>query len=309
MFPVFAGFDAVLPIGPVAAVSSIAATPVLDLLELRALALAVGWMALTLVVGGILIAGTPSAARSIRDDTLERPDLAFATGFVVFFGLLVVVAIPLFVTTYVENPAVLALGALVALPAVLLWLVLLIAGGSFGVVAVGDRIAGRLGDESPSLRRALATGTVVLGASQLVPVLGAVVAMGVATLGTGGAVRRWTDVGSGRRDIDASDGQERDPTDAADGLATADRRRSDSSETGITKSKTAAAGEVGTETESATATAGYFDGAGSSGETRADPGSHSAQAADEDEGSIDEWEWALDPDRDDETSRESDGER
>ncbi|MFA9425381.1 hypothetical protein [Natronorubrum sp. A-ect3] len=156
----------------------------------RALGVTIGWMLLTLVLGAVLIGGVPSRTQAIRAELTSRPDLVFPAGFIVFFGLLAVASMPLFVAMVLEHPLVFAVGAVVTLPTVALWGVLLVVGGCFGVLAVGDWLVGRVGYESPSPWSSLVVGTLVIGSSQLVPVLGAVMLLGVATIGTGAIVRR-----------------------------------------------------------------------------------------------------------------------
>lgn len=179
----------------------------------QAATLTIGWIVVALVVGGTLIVGFRSSTRAISDDVASRPDLTFAVGFAIFFGLLAVVSVSFLATTVVEHPAVLAIGALVALLGLVLWGALLVVGGAYGVVAAGDRITTGLGDESPSLFRSLVVGTAVLGSSQLVPILGALVTMVIATLGTGAGARRWTGAGGVEgRILFAGETDEADPT-------------------------------------------------------------------------------------------------
>lgn len=146
------------------------------------------------IVGVVLLVGSPASTRAVRDDAVERPDLSFAVGFVVFFGVLVVAVVPLFVVTVVEHSAVEAIATFVALPGLVLWAGLLVVGAGAGAIVVGDRLVDRLGVAAPSLAWALAVGAVVVGASLLVPVLGALVAMGLATVATGAALRRRFDL-------------------------------------------------------------------------------------------------------------------
>ncbi|MXV60869.1 ABC transporter permease [Natronorubrum sp. JWXQ-INN-674] len=316
MFPAVVELDTAFAATPATATSRLATEPIVAILDVpRAFGLTIGWMVLTLVVGGLLIAGLTASARTVRDDIVDRPDLAFATGFVVFFGLLVVAVAPLFVTMYlIEDPAVLSLGALIALPGLFLWGVLLIVGGSFGTVAVGDRIARRLGDDAPSLRRALVTGTALLGASHLVPVLGTVVAMSVATVGTGGAVRRWTDFGTddGRFITDKREADRRTAT--SDGVASA-RERNDPNESGVWHSNEGATTEVGegTESASATAAADFLEVEDSSPRPSTSSDNQDGAETDsawneaESDDSVDDWEWG--PDLEPETEAEAETER
>lgn len=165
----------------------------------RAGAVVVVWACLTLGVGWLLLERFTASTRAIRDDIDDRPDLVFPVGFIVFFGLLVLVSLPLFATSVLEVPVVGAIGTVVALPSLALWGVLAIVGGAYGTLAVGDWLAGRVGSDTPSAWSSLILGTITVGSSQFVPVLGAVVVMSVATVGTGAVVRRRLDDGSDDR--------------------------------------------------------------------------------------------------------------
>lgn len=304
MFPAAGGLETVFAAGAfLAAGSSLAESLRVSIVALvaadllRPLGVAVGWTLVTLVGGAVLIGALPSATRAIRDDTIGRPDLAFATGFLVFFAPLVAVTVPLFVTMYVDHWAVIAVGALVALPGLLLGSVALLVGGCFGAIIVGDRVGSRVGADSPSLWGALALGTAVLGSSQLVPILGALVAIAMAIIGIGGVVRRrfdpWNDVGRG------GDADERDRPGADDGTAdgtSTGRNAADSRETEIWNSNEDRTGE--TETRPATTPPGRFD---------VDAVDSSR---DERERRVKDWEWEIDADRgDDDANRSDDGER
>ncbi|SDJ98190.1 hypothetical protein SAMN04515672_2036 [Natronorubrum texcoconense] len=282
----------------------------------RPLGVAVGWTVLTLVVGGVLLAGFSSPIRAIRDDALERPDLTFATGFLVFFAPLVVASIPLFVLTYVaDHPAVLGIGALVSLPALIVAGGLLIVGGTIGSVVVGDRIAGSVATGTPSLGRSLAVGSVVLGSSQLVPVVGTLVAIGFATVGTGALARRrfdpWSDDEErGRvRDGPARTGR---PTvrsterwEGADSDETAVWRSTeiegDGTETGP-ETPSGVAGRVDDETEDSNRLARRrTDGAR--------PSTADGKEQTTGEWTVDDWAWEIGADRADETEDASESDR
>ncbi|ELY44329.1 hypothetical protein C495_10519 [Natronorubrum sulfidifaciens JCM 14089] len=170
----------------------------------RALGVTGGWMVLTLGVGWLLLERSPSSTRSIRDELATRPMRAFPAGFVVFFGALIIASMPLFFTTVLVSPVGQALSAIVAIPSVLLWSVLVVVGGCYGVIAVGDWLPSRLSVDTPSPWPALVVGTLVVGSSQLVPVLGAVVILGVATIGTGAVVRRRLGADRGGRSVSNS---------------------------------------------------------------------------------------------------------
>ena len=194
-------------IAPVVTSVDVAASSV-DGAALRPFSLAIGATIAALVVGVLLLVGGASFARAMSDDVAERPDLAFAAGFVVLFGPLVLVALPLLLSTSVEHPAIAALTAVVSLPVLLRWGLALVVGSCLGAVALGDRLAGRI-TGSRSLLPAVVVGAVAFGASQLVPVFGAVVAMGLATVAIGAVVRRRFDVDERLFDgVDSSDGDE-----------------------------------------------------------------------------------------------------
>lgn len=221
-----------------AAAGSSAATPLASVADgsFRPLWVAVGALLVTVGIGAVLIAGFPTATRRVSGDAIERPDLSFAAGFVVFFGLLVAVALPMIGATYLGISALDPLVGIVSLPGLLGWAALLLVGGTVGAIALGDRIAVRLGDDSPSLRRALAIGAVVVCASLLVPVFGALLAMGLATVAIGADARRRFDLD---RWLGIDDEADPEPTaTAAAGSATAAESTADwdtrrSSETAV----------------------------------------------------------------------------
>ncbi|WP_126662835.1 hypothetical protein [Haloterrigena salifodinae] len=155
--------------------------------------LPLGTTIVALLVGVVLLAAASSVTRTVGDDIAERPDLSFAAGFLGLFGLLVVVTLPLILSMTVEHPAVSALTAVVAAPGLFVWGIAVVVGSCLGAVAIGDRLARRRSD-SASLVPAVVGGAVVLGASQLVPVFGALVAMGLATVAIGAVARLRFDV-------------------------------------------------------------------------------------------------------------------
>ncbi|WP_440766029.1 ABC transporter permease [Natronorubrum sp. DTA7] len=281
----------------------------------RPLAVAVGWTALTLVVGGTLLAGFASPIQAIRDDVLERPDLAFATGFLVFFAPLVVASLPLFVLTYVaDHPVVLGVGALVTLPALLVGGALLLVGGTIGALVVGDRIAGSFATGTPSSGRSLVVGSVVLGASQLVPVVGTLVAIGVATVGTGALVRRRFDPWSGDDErAQLRDEQPRANVTAA--TSTGSRETAEPDEAAARSSSETESGGTVPERDSSTALAGRAD-SGSNDQHRPErrwsDGDLASDGRDrpDDGWTVDDWEWDIDTDGEcDEDDRASETDR
>ncbi|WP_339104642.1 hypothetical protein [Haloterrigena salinisoli] len=155
--------------------------------------LAIGATVVAVLVGVVLLTAASSFARTISDDIAERPDRSFAVGFLGLFGLLVAVTLPLVLSTAFDHAVVSALTATVAAPGLFVWGLTVVVGGCLGAVAIGDRLVGRRSD-SASLVPAVVVGAVVLGASQLVPVFGALVAMGLATVAIGAVARRWFDV-------------------------------------------------------------------------------------------------------------------
>lgn len=146
------------------------------------------WMLVTVIVAAVPIVAVPRSVRGIRTDAVSDPDLAFAVGFLAVFGLLVTSALPLFVGTSLGYGPLVTIGLVVATPGLLACAALLVGGGCLGAIVVGDRLGRRLGAASPSLWQSLAVGTLALGASQLVPVLGTVATVVAATVGSGALV-------------------------------------------------------------------------------------------------------------------------
>lgn len=205
--PVVAPADAVfanLEFIAVDSSSAIALSSVFTTIQ-RPLGIAIGIMVVASVVGTVLAAGFSTTVRSISDDVADRPDLAFATGFLGFFGLLVVAASPLVAAMVLDHAAVTAVAGITSLPGLLLWALLLLVGSCIGAIVVGDRLARRITGDSPSLTWAVVIGAVLLGGCQLVPVLGALVAMGLATVATGAVLRRRFDIDGRLFDTDELD--------------------------------------------------------------------------------------------------------
>ena len=213
MSPFAVATEPVVALRPFAAVAPDPTVPLaassVETVVPRPLWLAIGATIVALLVGLVLLVAAARFTRTVGDDIAERPDLAFATGFVGLFGLLVAVSLPLIVSSAVEHAALAALAGLVSIPGLFLWGIVLVVGSSVGAVAVGARIADRHTD-SRSLAPALVIGAAVLGASQLVPVLGALVAMGLATVAVGAIARRRFDVDD--RLFDGDEGRAREPT-------------------------------------------------------------------------------------------------
>lgn len=292
---------------PVAAVSSDSTAPFaassVGAVVPRPFWLAIGATVVALLVGVVLLAGASSFTRSVSADIAERPDLSFAVGFLGLFGLLVAVTLPLVLSTAVEHAAVSALTAFVSASGLFVWGLVLVVGSCLGAVAIGVRLAGRLVD-SRSLVPAVVVGAAVLGASQLVPVLGALVAMGLATVATGAVARRRFDVDDRLFDGDAVSG----PT-----AGSATGRSSGGWETEPDRSPAAVTWNDGDEPAGRTAERERSPSVGGT-ETVTERGDDDASDRDEidivgdDENwTVDGWQWDADTDRDDGDSREGSG--
>lgn len=157
----------------------------------RAVSVVLAWVLVTLTVAAVLVVIAPQYTRGVRDDVIDRPDTAFAIGFVTVFGLFVGSALLPFVATSLEHSTLALLGLIVGAPGLITVAVLLVGGGCVGAIVVGDRLGSRIGSGSPSLWRSLGIGTLLLGASQLVPILGTIVTIAVATGGSGAIVSAW----------------------------------------------------------------------------------------------------------------------
>lgn len=201
----------------------------------QAIVVTVAWVGSCLVVGAVLVAGFPRYTGTIQEDAAARPAMAFATGFVGYFGVLVGSMVPFYVGAILEVQVLASLGALVALPGVLVWAITMLVGGCFGVIVVGDWIVGRVvgssvdrsdtrswgraerssrsrsGDQSPV--RSLVVATLVLAPTQLVPILGSLVTIGVATLGGGTIALRWYESRWPEASLDDRESGRRAPSD------------------------------------------------------------------------------------------------
>ncbi|APX95292.1 hypothetical protein BB347_00970 [Natronorubrum daqingense] len=146
------------------------------------------------VLGVLFVAGSSSFTRSIGTEISAHPDRTFAIGFLGFFGVLVVVSSPLIVTTVYEQATLVALAGIVSLPGLFFWGLLLAFGATLGALAVSHHLLESVTGEEPSLWWALLAGVLVLASSQLIPILGALVAMGLATVAIGAILRQRTEL-------------------------------------------------------------------------------------------------------------------
>ncbi|SEH12598.1 hypothetical protein SAMN04487967_0878 [Natronorubrum sediminis] len=146
------------------------------------------------VLGAVLVVGTPSFTRSVSAEIGLHPDRTFTIGFLGFFGVLVVVSSPLIVTTVYEHASLVALAGIVSLPGLFFWGLLLAFGATLGALAVSHHLLETATGGEPSLGWALFVGALGLASSQLIPILGALVAMGLATVAIGAILRQRTDL-------------------------------------------------------------------------------------------------------------------
>lgn len=174
---------------------AVALDPITDSPLSQAATVAFSWMVVTATIASILVVAVPQSMRGVRDDVLTEPDTSFAVGFVAVFGLLVCSGLPLYVGTSLEHEMLITIGLIVATPGLIACAVLLVVGGCVGTIVVGDRLANRFGSESTPLWQSLAVGTLVVGGSQLVPILGTIVTIVVGVVGSGAIVNsgyeRW----------------------------------------------------------------------------------------------------------------------
>ncbi len=254
------------------------------------LGIALGSTALAVTIGVVLLAAAPTTVRSVNDELSRSPDRTLAAGFLGFFGALVVAAGPLMAATLLEHPLVTPF-AILSVPGLLAWGLLWVVGGCLGAIAVGDRLVRRLGigGESPSLGWGIAAGGVVLGASQGVPVVGALVAMGCATAATGVFLRRRFDV-DGR----LFDGPESAPNPTATPTRSA---------TAPAPSSARSPGQTaGWEADRSRPTDGVWEESAQTGDARADAETSTTRwtadgdgrTADSDDWTVDDWEWETD---------------
>lgn len=192
----------------------------------RPLQVTVAWVVLALFVGTVAVLAKPSSVRALRGDVIDRPDVSFAVGFLAFFGLLVGSALPFFVGVVLDEPAIATAGLLVGLPGILAWGAFVLVGGTLGLVGVGHWLASRVADPTPW--QSLVVGTLALGPTQLVPLVGTFASLCLVTVGGGALVARWrearrTDSWFAAEDL-FSTGSEptapvSDPEGSADGIA------------------------------------------------------------------------------------------
>ncbi|WP_226005445.1 hypothetical protein [Natrinema salinisoli] len=184
-----------LPSLPSGVVPAVALGPLADSPLSQAAGVALSWMVVTATIAAVLLVAVPQSVRGLRDDVVTGPDTSFAVGFVSVFGLLVCSALPLYVGTSLEHATLITAGLIVATPGLIGCAALLVVGGCVGTIVAGDRLVGRFGSKSSSLWRSLAVGALVVGGSQLVPILGTIVTIAVGVVGSGAIVNggheRW----------------------------------------------------------------------------------------------------------------------
>ena len=189
----------------------------------RPLWITVGWLVLVGFVGALLLVTSPAYADRVRERANGSPALAFATGFPVLFGVFTAGAAPLFVSGAVDLTAVEPIAVGLFLVGAAATAILALVGTCFGLVAVGDRLGTRSDDRNAI--RSLAVGAVVCAPTQLIPILGTIVVIGLASVGCGAMVRLR---GERRRGPADGTGEARRPRttdrDAVAPSATTDRK-------------------------------------------------------------------------------------
>ena len=171
-----------------------------------AVSVTLAWMFVTVGVAAVLVVAIPQPVRNLRDAAALEPDIAFAVGFIALFGLLICSVLPLFVGTSLGHATLITIGQVVGLPGVIASAALFVVGGCVGAMAVGDRLVDRIGSDSPSLWWSLVLGAIVLGVSQLVPVLGTIVTIVAATVGSGAIVSAGYEIHRGKPPLVSSTG-------------------------------------------------------------------------------------------------------
>lgn len=127
----------------------------------------------SLVVGGLLLVLAPDASRAVVRKSRERPLYAAVAGFLGFFGGLIVFVLL----------GITVVGLVVSIPGFIVWILLGLVGGAYGAMTVGAVLTDAA--DVDGLWPALLVGTVVLTAVGLVPLVGGLVNLVVASIGMG----------------------------------------------------------------------------------------------------------------------------
>ncbi|MGQ3411188.1 hypothetical protein ACT4ML_02865 [Natrinema sp. LN54] len=166
-------------------------------------ALAFGvYVGLTLAVGALVLAVSPSTVRAVEDRLDERPATAGVIGVGVVVGGVVLLATVSAATTLLVGfgaPEILERVPLVAMVAASAALTV---ANTIGIVAVGSFLLRGVGSGTdPNRWLALVVGTVVVQLLYLVPLVNVAVALCLVALATGAILGQWwQDRGSGSAD-------------------------------------------------------------------------------------------------------------
>lgn len=160
------------------------------------------YVALTLAVGAIVLAVSPSTVRTVEDRVDERPATAGAIGLGVLVGGVVVLAMVSAAATLLVEfgaPEILERVPFVAMVAASAAVTV---ANTIGIVAVGSILLRGVGSGTdPNGWLALVVGTVVVQLLYLVPLVNVGVALCLVALATGAILgQRWQDRGSGPAD-------------------------------------------------------------------------------------------------------------
>ena len=171
----------------------------------RPLWVAVGWLFLVGFVGTLVLVSSPGFSDRVRERVGGALAMAFATGFPIVFGLFTAGATPLFVTSAVDLTALEPVAVGVFFIGSAVTAVVALVGTSFGLVAVGDRLGSRP-DERGAIR-SLVVGAAVCAPTQLIPILGTIVLIALASVGCGAVVRERLECCQEPVDGDGSPGE------------------------------------------------------------------------------------------------------
>lgn len=144
-------------------------------------------LGLYLVVGTVLLSAAPRASRRAVERIHDEPLYALLLGLAGQVGAVVLTVLL----------AITVVGLVVAIPGLILWALLGVAGSTLAAVAVGALATDLAGIDSRAAD--LLTGAVVLSALTLVPVVANVVNVVAGSIGLGTLLGMWLDSRSGDR--------------------------------------------------------------------------------------------------------------
>jgi hypothetical protein len=137
---------------------------------------------LTVLIGGLLVAVSPSYSEGITERTLKRTGSSFVTGFLAFIGFLLVLFFGMLLQ-FLVIPAILALLATV------IYILVVLVGSTLGYLALGRAVTDSWGG-------ALVVAALLGAFGSGVPVIGSLFSLVITFIGTGAMIANFQDSGA-----------------------------------------------------------------------------------------------------------------